>query len=153
MKSFPYRAQCVFGTSLVLLFFASLSSCKQSKPTAPETALLFESVIPRPVSATPSGMTFFLTDKTSIVVDTTVEGANDVAEYLASTLSATGFGLSIEKSTGSAPDGAIYLTTAGSDAELGDEGYELTITEDQLKVAANSAKGLFYGVQTIRQLL
>src|SRR5690606_12179655 len=33
------------------------------------------------------------------------------------------------------------------------EGYELTITEDQLKVDANSAKGLFYGVQTIRQLL
>src|SRR5690606_28687718 len=102
MKSFLYRAKCVFGTSLVLLFFASLSSCKQSKPTAPEAALLFESVIPRPVSATPSGMTFFLTDKTSIVVDTTVEGANDIAEYLASTLRpATGFGLSIEESTGS----------------------------------------------------
>lgn len=154
MKSFLYRARCVFGTSLVLLFFASLSSCKQSKPASPEAALLFESVIPRPVSATLTGKTFFLTDKTSIVVDATAVGAAEVARHLVSTIGpATGFSLSIGESTGSVPDGAIYLTTTGGDAELGDEGYELTITEDQLKVTANSAKGLFYAVQTIRQLL
>lgn len=154
MKSFLYRARCVFGTSLVLLFFASLSSCKQSKPTSPEAALLFESVIPRPVSATPTGKTFLLTDETRIIVDATTVGATEVAGYLAATIgSATGFEFSIEESTGSVPDGSIFLTTANGDTELGDEGYELSITEDTLKVTANAAAGLFYAVQTIRQLL
>ena len=154
MKSFLYRARCVFGTSLVLLLFASLSSCKQSTPASPESTLRFESVIPRPVSATPTGMTFFLNDKTRIVVDATAVGAREVAQYFVTLIApATGFSPAIEESTGSVPDGAIYLTTAGGDTELGEEGYELTITEDQLKVAANSAKGLFYGVQTVRQLL
>lgn len=115
---------------------------------------MFESVIPRPVSATATGKTFFLTDKTRIVVDATAVGANEVAQYFTAMIGpATGFSPQVEESTGSVPDGAIFLTTAGGDTELGEEGYEITITEDQLKVAANSAAGLFYAVQTIRQLL
>jgi len=42
---------------------------------------------------------------------------------------------------------------AGADAQLGEEGYELTVTEDQVKLIAPNPAGLFRGVQTIRQLL
>ena len=37
--------------------------------------------------------------------------------------------------------------------DLGDEGYLLEITEDLIVISANKATGLFYGSQTIRQLL
>ncbi|QZT37859.1 beta-N-acetylhexosaminidase [Halosquirtibacter xylanolyticus] len=37
--------------------------------------------------------------------------------------------------------------------KLGDEGYRLTITPDQITIQAKDAKGAFYAVQSIRQLL
>jgi len=40
-----------------------------------------------------------------------------------------------------------------ADAELGPDGYLLFSDKDHLIVAANSGQGLFYGVQTLRQLL
>lgn len=39
------------------------------------------------------------------------------------------------------------------DEGLGQEGYELSITEDLVRIKANTGAGIFYGVQTVRQLL
>ncbi len=39
------------------------------------------------------------------------------------------------------------------DNNLGDEGYMLKITADRILISANTSRGLFYGVQTLRQLL
>ena len=71
------------------------------------------------------------------------------------------------KPEGKAEDGAIvlarledervrrFLARNGlrADSSLGSEGYLLFSDRDHLIVAANSGEGLFYGVQTLRQLL
>jgi hexosaminidase len=48
--------------------------------------------------------------------------------------------------------GNIRLTLNG-DTALGEEGYELSIQSDGVQLNANRPAGLFYGVQTLRQLL
>jgi len=71
------------------------------------------------------------------------------------------------KPEGKAEDGAIvlarleddrvrqFLALNGlkADSAVGSEGYLLFSDKDHLIVAANSGQGLFYGVQTLRQLL
>lgn len=47
----------------------------------------------------------------------------------------------------------ILLTTAGADAGLGAEGYELTVATNRVVIRASTQAGLFYGVQTLLQLL
>lgn len=146
--------RCAICTPLIVLSIGLLSSCNKSKPASPEASQLFENVIPRPVSATQSGRTFFLGDRTEIVVDPASEGALQVAHFLSDKLSpATGYSFNVVETTEDRRHGNITLTTAGADPSLGMEGYELTIDEDKVAIIANSAAGMFYGVQTLRQLL
>ena len=49
--------------------------------------------------------------------------------------------------------GAILLTTNGADSSLGAEGYELVVSKDAVVIRAPAQAGLFYGVQTLLQLL
>jgi len=56
-------------------------------------------------------------------------------------------------SIGPAPGPEIRLSSAGAMATHGAEGYELTITDSLVELTAAAPAGLFYGAQTIRQLL
>ncbi|MDA0196222.1 MAG: beta-N-acetylhexosaminidase [Bacteroidetes bacterium] len=76
-----------------------------------------------------------------------------MGQYLAGRLvPATGFGIETKTSASAPSGGNIYLKLT-NDVDLGDEGYLLEITEDLIVISANKATGLFYGSQTIRQLL
>lgn len=48
---------------------------------------------------------------------------------------------------------AILLTTAGDTGKLGEEGYRLTVRPNGALIRANKPAGLFYGLQSLRQLL
>lgn len=65
---------------------------------------------------------------------------------------ATGLRLPVTGNDGPAPAGAIALRLGGP-ADLGAEGYELTISADSIHISATTPAGLFYGTQTLRQLL
>jgi hexosaminidase len=51
------------------------------------------------------------------------------------------------------PGGTIELEIDPGESALGPEGYDLTIARDHLRLKAPAAAGLFYGAQTLRQLL
>ena len=112
------------------------------------------SVIPRPVSVTPSSGAFNLVAGTSIYVESGTPEGMAIGRYLADRLKpATGYDLKVLAADGAPPAGAIYLTTTNADLSLGQEGYVVAVTPDQVTLAAPRPAGLFYAVQTLRQLL
>ena len=51
------------------------------------------------------------------------------------------------------PKGAVTLTTSKAKPALGPEGYELTVAPDSVIIRAAGQAGMFYGVQSLLQLL
>ncbi len=121
---------------------------------SPTTTVASLSVIPRPAEVTLSGGTFTLTERTQILVEPATSELVAIAQYLADHLRlATGYPFPVQAGTGAPPEGGILLTLSGSDPSLGEEGYELTITPIGVTLSAPHPAGLFWGVQTIRQML
>ncbi len=113
-----------------------------------------DNLIPLPVSASATGGTFVLTEAAAIQVEPGTAELTAIGQYLADKLKpATGYSMQVMVASGAPADGNIYLTTAGGDPALGEEGYELTILPDSVRLVAYRPAGLFRGVQTIRQLL
>ncbi|MHC5055436.1 MAG: beta-N-acetylhexosaminidase [Planctomycetota bacterium] len=107
-------------------------------------------VIPRPRQVREcAGDGFRLTAGTSILYADA--GARRAAEMLADALRpATGWALPVRPGDGGAA--TIALVTRPDDA-LGEEGYRLRASGDGVRIEASRAAGLFYGTQTLRQLL
>lgn len=94
---------------------------------------------------------FRLTHATHIYSDVEALG---VADYLAHTLRpATAFPFPVERTSGTSPPDGIWLTTVGADTNLGPEGYTMVVSPTSIVLRAPSTAGLFYGAQTLRQLL
>jgi hexosaminidase len=113
-----------------------------------------DTIIPRPASVAPGEGAFTLTADARIYVGPGSGEPSQIGQYLADRLRpATGYALPVSATTGAPASGNIYLTTAGGDPALGEEGYELVITPAAVTLVAYQPAGLFRGLQTIRQLL
>ena len=110
-------------------------------------------LVPAPTSVLPAtGASFALGTATSIVVSAGNAEAVRLGEVLASMLRpATGLSLPVTVADGAVPRSAIALRLGGMQ-ELGQEGYELVIGADSVRITAAAPAGLFHGVQTLRQL-
>ncbi|MDQ1723578.1 MAG: hexosaminidase [Frankiaceae bacterium] len=110
-------------------------------------------VVPAPTRITPGeGAPFTITADTAL---TATGDASGVAELFAAVLRpSTGFDLHVlPTAPGAADAGGIQLTVDNAAVALGDEGYELTVSAERVSLRARTAAGLFYGTQTLRQLL
>ena len=134
-----------------IIFISLAAACSNSKSTSPEAKIAFDRVIPKPVSANATGKSFLITSNTAIVADNASEGLGEIASYLAENLkSMTGLSLNVSSTESKS---AIVLSLDGGSSNLGDEGYELTVDENQIKIVANKPAGIFYGIQTLRQII
>ena len=107
-------------------------------------------VIPRPVHVTRGTGTFLLTPATVVVTD---RATRPIGYQLADWLGpATGYRLAVRGGPGTAAR-TISLRTDPTLARLGDEGYRLTVTGTRITIRAFRPAGVFYGVETLRQLL
>ena len=124
---------------IVTVGTAPAAAARAATPALPNV------VVPAPVSETANGATFTLTSSATIGTD-----AADVGNYLAAILRAS-TGYPIPVSAGGS--GTIALSLSGAPSSVGTQGYQLTVTGTNVTVQANTAAGLFAGVQTLLQLL
>ncbi len=111
-------------------------------------------VVPRPMSIERGEGRFRLTEKTSILVDRQSGEVADIARLLAERISrSTGFALAVSDAVGATDHRPIRLKLDDTASALGEEGYTLTVTPDGVTVVAARPAGLFYGMQTLLQLL
>ncbi len=105
-----------------------------------------QDVVPIPVSVQPAaGVVFTLPSTATISAD--AAGAR-VADHLAGILRrSTGYALPV-----GASGGQIQLLLSGADPTVGSEGYQIDVLENLVTIRAQTAAGLFHGVQTLRQL-
>ncbi|QQE12160.1 beta-N-acetylhexosaminidase [Planctomycetota bacterium] len=135
----------IFALTITLLIFPLSQLAAQSSNEQPEI-----NIIPQPLKIERGQGTFDFTSQTFILPETpdTVELAKLLAKYIEP---AAGFEPMIanhkrESST-------IILSTREKNPDLGDEGYILSVTEDHIEIHANTPAGVFYGIQTLRQLM
>jgi len=154
-------------------------ACRSAAPTPPPRPAPVPVVAPAPLAGPPrvipapatmtvgTGAPFAITKATTIYVDNGNAEAYQVAEALGTMLrTPTEYPLTVSLVPVGSPDvaaqpasamapatGAIHLLLARDREALGDEGYELTVNSDAVRLVAYRPAGLFHGVQTLRQLL
>ena len=155
--------------ALAIVSFISLSGAplmSSPAPTPPEAPMGFSdsvttiSVIPMPSKVTLKDGFFRLVPETRIVVATADAALQPSSDFLRGVLSpASGYTLPVVESPvpSGLPDTAstatITFKLAPAAAQLGDEGYHLTVAPDAITIEAHTDAGAFYAVQTLRQLL
>jgi hexosaminidase len=128
---------------LAALLVAS-SFCVNAQDTDP-----YAGIIPAPVSVKKAPGEFILSQETIIQADTPNNKAVQFfSSYLANNMA---YNKQVALRNARVSTTSIYLTSAGTE-NLPAEGYRLTITPQQITVAGKGA-GLFYGIQTLIQLI
>jgi hexosaminidase len=137
---------------LVVVCLVATVSCTKPPDASRQANLDQHGIVPVPVSVQAAkGIWFTLGESTRI--RTPPGEAARVGEDLADSLRpATGYRLPVAAGGEPAGAGDISLQLATNE-RLGDEGYELEVTEQAVTLRANRPAGLFWGTRTLRQLL
>ncbi|WP_375373532.1 family 20 glycosylhydrolase [Micromonospora sp. ATA51] len=135
---------------------------------APPAPVRLGDVIPVPERVAPDPTADFVLPGDAAVRVSHDPTAREVAEQLAELLRpATGYPVPVTGLADDGTDGHLVLTLSSSATparaaaagdfdpaeRLGDEGYRLHVAPAEVRIVADTAAGLWYGVQTLRQLL
>jgi hexosaminidase len=108
-------------------------------------------IIPQPKSVVKKQGYFILNDRVTILYSDSKMRL--LAEYTVSTLKAmTGMQLNVTLTKENQKNRSINLLI-DKNVQMGNEGYNMDVSPERITIKANSSQGLFYGVQTLLQLI
>lgn len=144
-----------FIFTVFVIFIIGLTGCKRKLVIMEKPVPSKINIIPKPVSVLEKKGKFRITPELEIIFDTDNTELENIAEYFAGIVrNVTGYNVSL---TGSDETeryrDCIKLLMDNSLHYPKDEGYELDVNTDRIILKAPSASGLFYGIQTLLQLL
>ncbi len=129
-------------TILILLIFSNMIFAQETN------------IIPQPAEIHKKEGNFRLTSDTKILFNASSQQEKDFVELTQAMLDES-CGLKVEHLNNAKEIKGNILVQLNSpfDSKIGNEGYKLTIQNDRVLLNANTSAGLFYGMQTIWQLL
>ena len=111
------------------------------------------SIIPKPASVKMSDGSFTLNDSTIIIIMNNAGILKPIAKDLALQLrTVTNYPFKIVVSS-KQKNNSIILMLNKNLRHLGKEGYSLSVSEKKIKIKAYAGNGIFYGIQSLLQLL
>ena len=140
---------------LLLCFGILILHVTRAESSEPDETLLWKSgisVIPYPKTVVLTDGDFVMSEVIQISLD---KGASPQDLFSANELSRQlreQWDIQCRINEGKGSEG-IYLTSKSKLSGIGDQGYKLEVTSKQVTISANKASGLFYGVQTLLQLV
>lgn len=141
------------GISSVNRFCCALLACAATSCLGGKEEASPLPLIPKPLEASTGKASFRLTPKATIQLSDTSAAMKQLGQYLSQLLApATGLTLPAGPITTDSA-GRILLSVNETDTSLGGEGYILDINDYQVHILAQKPAGIFYGIQTLRQLL
>ncbi len=110
------------------------------------------SIIPQPVAISQSDGGFILNEKLKIYVS--AEELRQEAEFLNHLLFVTNWkGYSVESSETPGDSNFIFLKLDSGFMNADEEAYRLSVTKSGVEISSRTKTGIFYGIQSLRQLL
>jgi len=144
-------------TPLLIAAALIVSACRAPVGIRPAPAVtpMLQTVVPAPsnIQVTPTD-SFLVTPRTVVYIDAGASpGVASVGDYAAGMIASEAGAHAQPLGRPAPPDSSIWLSIDSTRRDLGAEGYELTATRTLVRIVAAAPAGLFYGVQTVRQLL
>ncbi len=153
----------IYGLAMIIAISGALASLFAGTVMAADSARPTVNVIPKPVSVEYAEGFFTITPSTQVVAE--ANAAAEAAKLIDALAPAMGFRLSLsggaKRAMGTIVVGAGLSARPGQPhgvaptdlSKLGDEGYTLRVTPSSILIEAKEPAGLFYGIQTLLQLL
>lgn len=112
-------------------------------------------IVPRPMKIEAAKGKFIFKPTTTIITDLNNKELRQLGKLLVQKIGdAGGPKLQITGLSGTVyPKNAVLLVLGGLTEKLSDEGYQLTVNKKNIILRANSGKGIFYGLQSLFQLM
>ena len=147
MKKIIRKSNHFASRWFLLSFFIALISVAASQAKASDSI----AIIPKPLAVQVHDGHFVLTNSTAVTATSSdAEVKESIQWFIDKIATSTGYHLSTKRSSKNA---ISLILNKQADTSLHDEGYTLKVTPSMVTITANKPAGLFYGLQTVLQLL